>query len=79
MTAPRIWTDAEVDYIKAHYGKKSAPEIAQHLGIDKGQVYSKSRTLGLMKNAPRRNSTATSGIHIKHGAGYRVITHIQPD
>ena len=79
MTAPRIWTDAAVDYIKAHYGKKSAPEIAQHLGIDKGQVYSKSRALGLMKNAPRRNSTATSGIHIKHGAGYRVITHIQPD
>ena len=38
MTAPRILTDAEVDYIKANYG-----------------------------------------IHIEHGAGYRVITHIQPD
>ena len=79
MTTPRAWSAAEVAYIRAHYGQKTAVEIAQYLGIDKGQVYSKGRSLGLMKNAPRRNSTATSGIHIKHGAGYRVITHIQPD
>lgn len=78
MTLPRIWTDAEAEYIKAHYAEQTAGKIAQALGITVGQVYSKAATLNLTKANPRIKAKGAR-IHIQQCEGYRVITHTQHD
>ena len=46
MTGKR-WTEQEVEYLKQHYGVKSAREIAETLGRPLNGLHSKAETLGL--------------------------------
>jgi hypothetical protein len=41
--AGRTWTQAEIDYLKEWYGKKSAEQIAEDLGRTKSSVQTKAR------------------------------------
>lgn len=40
-----LWTAEEVEYMRENYGKKSAKEVSEHLGIPITSVYSKRRWL----------------------------------
>lgn len=47
------WTDEEIKFLKAHYGKRgfSTSKIAKKLGKTKWQVFYMARKLGLMKTS----------------------------
>lgn len=40
-----LWTEEEVGYVRENYGKKSAKEISEHLGVPIVSVYQKQRGL----------------------------------
>ena len=44
------YTEEDVLYLKEHYATKSNEEIAQELGLNVNQIYSKAQRLGLKKD-----------------------------
>lgn len=54
MTKQRRWTVEEIDYLKQWYGKKTALEIAQHVGCKSQRVIYKAKCLGLKSNLTKQ-------------------------
>ncbi len=46
----RMWTNAEIDYLRLNYGLIPVPEMAKKLGRIENSIYTKIRELGIPKN-----------------------------
>lgn len=46
----RVWSDEEIEYVKAHFADESAVDIGEHLGISDVMVRKKALELGLKKS-----------------------------
>ncbi len=53
---PNAWKASEVSYLKKNFKKRTAREIAEHLGRTINAVRAKAATLGLRKTTSGRKS-----------------------
>ena len=65
----RLFTDEQIEYVRAHYGRLTAAQIAQKIGRSASGVYQLAGRLGLSRKRPRLGDAFDRKLKDLHGQG----------